>query len=99
MMPGALHAAIGSTIVNYSQALSPDGPPAEAVIADAVSKAVLASTDEARKQMEVAADGKQVELCSSVIVPYVGPGFVVMTCTLLFEIIPVVFDVPQGHRR
>jgi len=88
-MPGALHAAVSTTVVNYTEDLKPDGRPAEVVAATAINNAAMAATDEAKKQMQKVANGREVKMWAVNLVPHLQPGIVTMTCTIFFEVLPV----------
>lgn len=92
-MPGALHAAISTTVAAYDPKLAPGTKP-EAILAQALNAAAAGAVVEAQQQMTAEADGRQVELHTTTLVPHVGPGAVTMVCVLLFQVLPVV--LPAG---
>lgn len=94
MIPQQMHVAIGTTVVGYD--LEQSSAPAEQVVASAFSSAAAACTAEAKDQMQVVAATREVRIHALTLTPHVRIGSVVMCCTIVFEVVPVLIGAPHS---
>lgn len=95
MMAGSLRAAFGTTVVDYSAAMEkPKGPPAEQILAEAMSHATRGATEQAKAKMVEGSDGLEIELHTTSLTVHVTSRAILMTCVILFEVKPLILGAP-----
>lgn len=94
MIASALQAAFGTTVVEYDKQVQPSVPTVQ-VVAQAMNAAVVGATNEAIKQLAEANPGRDVRVHGVAVSQHVGPGAVTATCTLLYEVRPVLLEADR----